>query len=204
MLSPYGIHTAVPATSGHTTDRKMITTNHIQHTMDSDDSISINESIYRKLTLLIPDFEERIGTPCKRTSHVTDRRDLHYRYTGKDIAGNHIMSLSHEHIDADNLDTVPDPEIAMLVIPEMGIAEALSYQDQFVYKEVHQMHEGEPFVHYKLLGELNKHLDAWLSRLIVYGHSIDLGEERERAHEPRGRRAIARSHDHSPETDLSR
>lgn len=181
----------------------MIILNHIKPTMDTDDRISINESIYHKLMQLIPSFESQAGTRCKRTSHISHRRDLHYRYI-EDAADGHYIALSHDYIDATNLDIVPDPEMLIRIVPEKQFAEAVSYQDQFAYNQVRQEHEGEPFIHYKLLGELNEHLNGWLSRLIVYGHSIDISAERGRSHEPRGRRAIAQGRDHSPETDVSR
>ena len=185
----------------------MIITNLISTPMNfTEHDIGINQSIYKKLVQLIPDLPTSDGTPCKRTSQVTDRRDLHYFYVQKDESGNHFITLSHEYIADNGIDVAPDPEIMIRVVPEKEYAEAMTYQNRHVLQRVYQEYDDEPFIHYRILAELNESLSNWLSRLLVYGHNLEPTGKSTPTREPSGYRATHRAPDNgnTHEYDLRR
>lgn len=67
---------------------------------------------------------------------------------------------------------IADPDMEIAVIFEDQLAEALTYQDTFVF-EVAYAEEGEPpdpDVH----GRLNAFLEQWLDRIAGEGHVVSL------------------------------
>lgn len=74
--------------------------------------------------------------------------------------GENHYSLTHYF--ESNGDLCPDPDMEIRVFPEMKIAEALSYQDQFGYRKVYP---DLNHVNIRAKKELNTFLDQWLSNL---------------------------------------
>ncbi|VVB52179.1 Uncharacterised protein [uncultured archaeon] len=70
------------------------------------------------------------------------------------------------HYFEQNGDLCPDPDMTIKIVPEMKIAEALTYQDQFCYRVVYPDLE---HVNIKAKKELNAFLDQWLSNLKEQG-----------------------------------
>ena len=75
------------------------------------------------------------------------------------------VSLAHYYEVGGDL--VPDPDMELKVMPKTKMAEALSYQDAFVHREVYPEPEK---VNVAVKADLNAFLDQWLSNLLDQGH----------------------------------
>jgi hypothetical protein len=136
-----------------------------------------HRAIYEKLLQIIPDLPTHIAQgKYYGESKSEGFMDLHFDYAGKDEKGNPIIALSHYF--EQNGDMVPDPDMEIRIVLEAKMAEALSFQNQFIYQRVYEQSDGRTHVHPKLKRDLNEFLDSWLTNIIDQGHCIDLGEKR--------------------------
>jgi hypothetical protein len=134
-------------------------------------------SIYKKLLQVITDLIKHLEEGTTSGKSVKDPKgglmDLHFDYLGKDKKGNYLIALSHYF--KQNGDLVPDPDMQIRILPEMEVAEAMTYQDQFGYQEVYpDQGDGKEYVNLRRKKELNKFLNQWLTNIIRQGHRIDL------------------------------
>jgi hypothetical protein len=134
-------------------------------------------SIYKKLQQVIPDLIKYVDAGVHTGKSVKDPKgglmDLHFDYLGKDKKGNYLIALSHYF--KQNGDLVPDPDMQIRILPEMKVAEAMTYQDQFGHQEIYpDKGDGKEYVDLRRKRELNKFLSQWLSNIIRQGHKIDL------------------------------
>jgi hypothetical protein len=134
-------------------------------------------SIYKKLLQVIPDLIKHLEEGTTSGKSIKDPQgglmDLHFDYLGKDKKGNYLIALSHYF--KQNGDLVPDPDMQIRILPEMEVAEAMTYQDQFGHQEVYpDQGDGKEYVNLRRKKELNKFLSQWLSNIIRQGHKIDL------------------------------
>lgn len=104
--------------------------------------------------------------------------DLNFDYLGKDERGLHTIALSHNY--EQNGDLVPDPDMQIRINTQMKTAEAVTFQNVYVYQEVYEEIDGKMYVREKLKKELNLFLSQWLSNAIAQGHRIDLAKTTER------------------------
>jgi uncharacterized protein YqiB (DUF1249 family) len=114
----------------------------------------IYEVIYKKL--------EKLGVPKVKTTKILKSNgfmDLHI-----ENLGNNHYSLTHYF--EQNGDLVPDPDMEIRIYPKERMAEALTYQDQFIYREVYP---DENHVNERAKKELNQFLNQWLTNLINQG-----------------------------------
>ena len=74
------------------------------------------------------------------------------------------ISMAHDY--EQNGDLMCDPDMEIRVYPETKMAEAMTYQDGFGYKEVYVETESRTLVHLKNKKELNEFLNKWLTNLI--------------------------------------
>jgi uncharacterized protein YqiB (DUF1249 family) len=77
--------------------------------------------------------------------------------------GNQVISIAHN--GKQNGDVMADPDMQIKIIPEMKMAEALTFQNDYmgIFQEVYP----EPGKFYpKLKKELNAFLNSWLRRMI--------------------------------------
>jgi uncharacterized protein YqiB (DUF1249 family) len=79
----------------------------------------------------------------------------------------YIIALSHTF--EINGDLVPDPDMEIRIFPRLRIAEALTYQDQFIFQRVYPKPN---LVNPKLKKALNIFLNQWLSNLIIQGFKL--------------------------------
>ena len=128
---------------------------------------------YKKLSRLIPNLEEHLvkGTESGK-SIAAGFMDLHFDNLGKDKTGAHQIALAHYF--EQNGDLVPDPDMQVRVNTEMKTAEALTFQNMYVYQQVYEEEQGKHYVNIKLKKDLNAFLDNWLSNAIAQGHRIDM------------------------------
>ena len=64
-------------------------------------------------------------------------------------------------------DVVPDPDMTVAIYPQQKIAEALSYQDMFGYRQVYHDQDKIDLAAKK---DLDAFLDQWCKNLIDQGH----------------------------------
>ena len=67
---------------------------------------------------------------------------------------------------------IADPDMVVAVYADRAMAEALSYQDAFGYREVYS--NGGATVDARAKRDQNQFLKTWLSNLIEQGHRIRL------------------------------
>jgi uncharacterized protein YqiB (DUF1249 family) len=134
--------------------------------------LEVCNSIYQKLQQIIPDLEQRMGTGAAHgTSQIAPAKPMtlsldYLRADGDD----HIVSLAYG-FDVDG-DIIPDPSMDIRISCRAMTAQALTFQNQYVYQRVHDEVDGEPFVNLRLRSDLNAFLDQWLSSCIEQGHQI--------------------------------
>ena len=80
-----------------------------------------------------------------------------------------VIALSHyyKHLSGD---MVPDPDMTIRIMTHEKVAEALSYQDLYMYRTVYQ-DEGR-IVSPAVKQELNDFLCQWLSNCLDQGHRL--------------------------------
>ena len=132
-------------------------------------SEQIYTSIYHKLLDVVPDILTIEGST-------------------KSVVGGGIMDLCFEFINRSDKkivialthyykaggDLVPDPDMSMAVYPDKCMAEALTFQDSYVYRQVYTEYNGH--IDLRSKKDLNEFLDQWLTNLIEQGHKITAPE----------------------------
>ena len=124
-----------------------------------------HHQIFRKLQIIIPDLQS-IDAHGKST--VKGYMDLNLDVLQRG-ATKTIIALSH-YFKHRSGDMIADPDMVLAVHSDRAMAEALSYQDSFGYREVYS--QGGMMVDVRAKRELNQFLQRWLSNLIVQGHRI--------------------------------
>jgi uncharacterized protein YqiB (DUF1249 family) len=82
-----------------------------------------------------------------------------------------VIALSHYYRHPSG-DMIADPDMVVAVYPDKAMAEALSYQDIFGYREVYS--QGGSLVDVRAKRDQNQFLKRWLGNLIAQGHRIGL------------------------------
>lgn len=127
---------------------------------------NIHETMYRKLTRLLPDLGSIREHATLKAAGFMDlnvdiiRVELRYQ----DIAFSHY----YKHPSGD---MIADPDMEIRVWPH-GAVEALSYQDTFGYRRVYHTDGDKHLVDTRAKKELNSFLNTWLSNLLQQGHRI--------------------------------
>lgn len=114
--------------------------------------------------------------------------DLHsIKSYGKSVVGGGIMDLSLDVLSRsdsklvialshlykhDSGDLIPDPDMEIAVYPKRQLAEALSYQDAYIYRTVYSHDRLK--IDIKSKEDLNTFLNTWLTNMIEQGHCIKL------------------------------
>ncbi len=141
---------------------------------------NIHERIYANIGKIIPDLETHLtqGTASGK-SKSEPFMDLHYDYLRKD-GDAHIVAFAHYF--ESNGDQVPDPDMEVRIDPEQKTAEALTFQNQFVYQQIYEEHDGQTYLRPKLKRDLNEFLEQWMNNAREQGHSV-VFDEKEVEHE---------------------
>lgn len=157
----------------------------------------IEKQIYAKLIRVIPDMESRLAMGVRYgKSKVNGYMDLNYDYLGSRRDGHFTIALSHNYMQ--NGDVVPDPDMQIRIDTNAKTAEAMTFQNLYVYQEVLAPATPPDPKNEKLRKELNLFLSQWLNNAIVQGHRIDFSEaERELAN-------LRRRDDKNPEHEIDR
>ena len=126
----------------------------------------IYETIYKQLKELfngdIPEEYQK-----RRVGGIMDL-NVDILYTDTDEI---LIALAHNYIV--NGDVVADPDMQIRIFPPIKMAEAMTYQDLWGYREVYpqQMKDGElkQMVNPQAKVDLNKFLNQWLKNLKEQG-----------------------------------
>lgn len=92
---------------------------------------------------------------------------------------NNLIKISMAHNFEMNGDIVPDPDMEVEINLEYKTAEALSFQNQYIYSAVYEYNDkGEKTgVRPLLRKELNEFLEMWTKNLIEQGHKVTIKKE---------------------------
>lgn len=135
-------------------------------------------TIYEKLLKLIPNLIEHLEAGVESGKSKSEPyMDLNFDFLHKDSEGRYRIALSHYY--EQNGDLIADPDMEIRIDPSMQMAEGLTYQDTYGYKEVYEERDGKEYVNTALKRELNRFLNQWLNNLINQGHKIDLTRKEE-------------------------
>lgn len=133
-------------------------------------------SIYKKLLKIIPNLPEHIKAGVLHGKSIKDPKgglmDLNFDFLSHDKHGNPIFALSHYY--KQNGDMIADPDMQIRLMPDMEMAEALTFQDHFGFQQVYPEKDGKTYVNLKLKKSINQFLNQWLTNIIHQGHRIDL------------------------------
>ncbi|MFN4254407.1 MAG: DUF1249 domain-containing protein [Saprospiraceae bacterium] len=131
------------------------------------------EKIYEKINRLVPNLDKI--EPGEAVKLKADGfMDLHVDVLWRDADK---TTIAMAHYFKQNGDMVPDPDMEIAIYPKLKMAEALSYQDTFGYRQVYP----EPgMVAPKAKQELNSFLNTWLNNLKVQGHQLEVQEKQGR------------------------
>lgn len=128
------------------------------------------EQIFKKIQSLVPNLdkiEPGEGIRLKSKNFMDLNIDVLWKEADK-------ITISMAHYYKQNGDMVPDPDMEIAVYPKQKMAEALSYQDSYGYREVYP----EPDKFYsKAKKELNNFLNQWLNNIKMQGHKIENNEQ---------------------------
>ena len=86
-----------------------------------------------------------------------------------------IIALSHYYRHPSG-DLIPDPDMEIRAYPEQRRAEALTYQDAYVYQCVYETQGDKTYVRPQLKKQLNTFLNQWLKNCIDQGHRLTTKE----------------------------
>ena len=143
-------------------------------------------SIYKKLLKVIPNLPEHIKAGIMHGKSKKDPEgglmDLNYDFLSHDKHGNPIFALSHYYKQGG--DMIADPDMQIRLMPDMEMAEALTFQDHFGFQQVYPEKDGKIYVNLKLKKSLNQFLNQWLTNIIHQGHRIDLVQEKDEESDP--------------------
>ena len=124
------------------------------------------KAIYKNILTLAPElWSLRVGSALK--SKVDGLMDLNLDVLQKE--GNAmVIALSH-YYKHESGDMIADPDMEIR-LTKNGFAEALSYQDSYVYQRVYfDSNSLSP----KLKESLNSFLEQWLRNCINQGHQLN-------------------------------
>lgn len=124
----------------------------------------LHQQIYKKFLIVVPHLE---GIAEHGKSVVSGYMDLNLDVLRR-TKDKTVIALSHYFKQGGDL--IADPDMMIAVYPDRAMAEALSYQDCYLYQEVYS--DGGRLVDIRAKRELNKFLSHWLSNLRIQGHRI--------------------------------
>ena len=90
-----------------------------------------------------------------------------------------LIALSH-YYKHDSGDMIADPDMEVKLYPSRGMAEAMTYQDGFGYRQVYHDPDLDTGKFRKVdpraKKELNSFLNQWISNLLQQGHKPETGQ----------------------------
>lgn len=125
----------------------------------------INSRIYKKLIKLVPElWLLELGAGLKSCSK--GYIDLHLDVLSEEEEM--TIALSH-YYQSESRDLVSDPDMEVLIFRK-GMAEALTYQDEFTFQHIYA---DKTHFYSKIKKELNSFLNYWLRNCLKQGHRLE-------------------------------
>ena len=133
---------------------------------------TIYNQIYNKLITLIPNFENmEVGSHQTSKASSFGYMDLHLDILSEEKEGRRqgkVVSLAHYY--EQNGDLVPNPDMTIKIYSRSKMAEALTFQNCYIYQEVYSIQDT---INLTLKKQLNSFLKSWLNRCIIeMGHKF--------------------------------
>lgn len=127
-----------------------------------------SEILYQKLRKIAPELDQ---TREYAKSMVAGLMDLNLDVLQRS-KGYMRIALSHywKHLSGD---MIADPDMEIAVFLDQGLAEALTYQDCFIYEAAYS--DGEDLPDFATHKRLQHFLSAWLDNLAEQGHVLPRG-----------------------------
>ncbi len=126
-----------------------------------------NEKLYKALERVVDLDAVRENRFDAAKSKVAGFMDLNFDY----LHGNELTArIALSHYYRQNGDMIPDPDMEILVRFHRQEAEALTFQDVYVFSTVEA---GSPEGRRKASARINEFLAFWLVNLRNQGHRID-------------------------------
>lgn len=125
--------------------------------------------IYQKLLRVAPELQQ---TKEYAKSKVSGLMDLNLDVLERS-QGYMRIALSHYWLHPSS-DMIPDPDMEIAVFLDDGLAEALSYQDTFIYEAA--FIDGEILPILDVHARINEFLEQWLDNLAEQGHVLPKGQ----------------------------
>jgi uncharacterized protein YqiB (DUF1249 family) len=107
--------------------------------------------------------------PESAKSEVSGYMALHFDLIGHHGDGTRI-ALAHYY--RQNGDSVPDPDMELLVNKQLRTVQPLSFQDCFGHRTSYDMRDGTRIYREREYGAQSRFLARWLSNCIFQGHSL--------------------------------
>lgn len=128
---------------------------------------TINERIFRKLEKILGNLEE---IPEYQKFRSAGFMDLGVDRLRRDEVS---VTIALSHYFKQNGDMIPDPDMEVRIYPGIKMAEALTLQDSFNYRQVYP----EPGkVDVKAKKDLNAFLNYWLHNILNQGYEKAQGD----------------------------
>lgn len=124
--------------------------------------------LYQKLLRVAPELRQTAGHAKSKVSGLMDL-NLDVLERSQDYMR---IALSHYWLHPSG-DMIPDPDMEIAVFLDDGLAEALAYQDVFIYEVAYL--DGETLPVLEVYTRLNVFLEQWLENLIEQGHVLPKG-----------------------------
>ncbi len=122
---------------------------------------TLNERIFQKLEHVLGDLDKLPEYQKLKASSFMDLNVDKLSGDGEEIR----IALSHYFKQGG--DMIPDPDMEMMVFPDLEMVEPLTYQDSYVYREVFPDSGG---IDLKARKDLSVFLNQWLSNIIDEGY----------------------------------
>ena len=124
-------------------------------------TLTIYERIFKKLAKILGEDMEDL--PQYQQFRARGFMELNVDLLHEDEDS---ITIALSHYFKQNGDMIPDPDMEVRIYPEMKMAEALTYQDSFGYREVYPTPSQ---VYLKAKKDLNIFLNQWLSYILAQG-----------------------------------
>ena len=124
-------------------------------------TLTIHEKIFKKLEKILG--EEMEDLPQYQQFRARGFMELNVDLLHEDKES---ITIALSHYFKQNGDMIPDPDMEVRIYPDMKMAEALTYQDSFGYREVYP---APSQVYLKAKKDLNIFLNQWLSYILAQG-----------------------------------
>jgi uncharacterized protein YqiB (DUF1249 family) len=132
---------------------------------------TIYNHIYNKLIRLIPSLENmEVGGHQTSKASSFGYMDLHLDVLSEGmVEQRQVKVISLAHYYKQNGDLVPDPDMTIRIYSQSKMAEALTFQNCYIYQQIYPTQDT---VNLTLKKQLNSFLRSWLNNCIRHGHRL--------------------------------